>query len=113
MTLSELAVLNQPSPTITGGSTVMVNLFRHIADRDITRAFTARYHLGIARYGTPLHTEDGRSTEADLLQELLDAVMYAHKGSMETNSPHYAQIRDNLLYCVVLMKTITSETKGG
>ncbi len=36
-----------------------------------------RRQLGIARYGTPLQRGNGRDFRTDLLQELLDAAVYA------------------------------------
>lgn len=38
-----------------------------------------RRRVGIARYGTPLQTFNGRDALIDLYQELLDAVMYTRQ----------------------------------
>lgn len=106
MTLDQLAVLNQPNPSVTGGQTVMSDLITYVRDPELYDAFIARYRLGIARYGVPLHTEDGRNTKADLLQELLDAALYAHKGYMETEHLTYARIRESLLMYISILRGI-------
>lgn len=43
----------------------------------------ARVKLGKKRYGTLLHTNNGRSALWDLYQELLDAVMYCRQEILE------------------------------
>jgi len=53
--------------------------------------------LGIERYGQPLYSNDGRNTTADLVQEPLDALLYAHKGAMAGNAT-CAGIREHLFY---------------
>ncbi len=45
---------------------------------------TERNALGLERYGQEMMTEDGRDSWQDLLEELADAVYYAHKLDMET-----------------------------
>jgi hypothetical protein len=42
-----------------------------------------RRRVGIARYGTPLQTFNGRNADIDLYQELLDAVMYQRQNIEE------------------------------
>jgi hypothetical protein len=37
-----------------------------------------RYRLGLTKYGTVLHAGNGRDHRRDLLEELADAVAYAH-----------------------------------
>ncbi len=43
----------------------------------------ARVNLGKKRYGTLLHTNNGRSALWDLYQELLDAAMYCRQEILE------------------------------
>lgn len=42
-----------------------------------------RAELGKSKYGTYLRTENGRDSQVDLYQELLDAVMYAGQCKLE------------------------------
>jgi 8-oxo-dGTP pyrophosphatase MutT (NUDIX family) len=47
-------------------------------------ALSQRADYGLNKYGTLLRTFDGRDTRVDLVQELLDGMMYDKKLSMET-----------------------------
>lgn len=51
--------------------------------RSLCDALAARADLGIARYGTPLQTHNGRDAIRDLREELLDAIMYATQAQLE------------------------------
>lgn len=42
-----------------------------------------RNQIGIAKYGTPLQTGNGRDCDRDLYQELLDAIAYCFQGVLE------------------------------
>ena len=43
-----------------------------------------RNQIGIAKYGTPLQTGNGRDCDRDLYQELLDGIAYAYQGILES-----------------------------
>lgn len=42
-----------------------------------------RYLQGVVKYGTPLHTHNGRNAYADTFQELIDAVIYLSQAKQE------------------------------
>jgi hypothetical protein len=79
---------DQPAPTPAPAHVdgVHVAAMRSICMRPIdtwTRAAAIdllqdRYRLGLAKYGTVLHPGNGRDHLRDLLEELADAVAYAH-----------------------------------
>lgn len=52
----------------------------------VTGAVRARSEFGIAKYGQPLRTGDGRDTTADAGQELADFLQYAHKFRLQNPS---------------------------
>ena len=66
-----------PSALITCAQT-HYSIARRLCD-----ALTARADLGVARYGTPLLTHNGRDAIRDLREELLDAIMYATQAQLE------------------------------
>lgn len=99
--LKKLAVEEQPDPQFGNGAIVADDLVRWTDGYypEINQAIMARKELGSARYGQALQTKDGRNTMSDLVQELLDALIYAHKGFMETTGNErytYIDIRYNL-----------------
>jgi hypothetical protein len=57
----------------------------------------ARNQQGVAKYGVPLRTHDARSTAIDLLQELLDAAVYAQKLHLEEHSDSVCGWAEELL----------------
>lgn len=84
--LAQLAVEGQPAPTFGNGEIVVDSLIDWIRERDpeVLEAIIERKQVGVERYGQALQTNDGRNTLADMVQELLDAIIYAHKGVMES-----------------------------
>ena len=50
---------------------------------DVVRALEARAAAGVAKYGRPLQTHNGRDAREDARQELLDALMYLAQAEME------------------------------
>jgi hypothetical protein len=50
---------------------------------DIASAIKARAAAGVAKYGVPLQTHNGRDAREDARQELLDALMYLAQAEME------------------------------
>lgn len=68
---------DQPPPTPGTG-----DLWRELIDAEplpshVRAMCEERRQLGIERYGTPLQRDNGRDFRTDLLQELLDAAVYA------------------------------------
>ncbi len=87
--LAQLAIEPQPAPQYGNGEIVANDLIDWTIeeqDPEIAEAIGARKRLGAERYGQALQTNDGRNTLADLVQELLDAMIYAHKGVMESET---------------------------
>lgn len=55
-----------------------VNPYREVRD-----ALEARVAFGVAKYGTELHTHNGRDAIQDALEEALDGMQYATQAAME------------------------------
>lgn len=70
---------DQPPPT-PGAGDVWQHMIETLAAEglyaDLVPAMRERRELGIARYGTPLQTHNGRNHRIDAMQELLDAAVY-------------------------------------
>lgn len=116
--LAQLAIEEQPAPQFGYGDYVASDLIDRTreADPEVSEAIAARRLVGVARYGQALQTNDGRNTLADLVQELLDAMIYAHKGVMEsqprTTEWHvYADVRYNLNRVLALIALRMPEDK--
>lgn len=58
-----------------------VNPYREVRD-----ALEARIALGAAKYGTELHTHNGRDALRDALEEALDGMQYAAQANLEARS---------------------------
>lgn len=86
--LAQLAIEEQPAPVFGNGEYVANDLidWTREMDPEVVEAIYARKQVGIERYGQTLQTNDGRNTLADLVQKLLDAMIYAHKGVMESET---------------------------
>jgi hypothetical protein len=54
-----------------------------MARADIVRALEIRAAAGVAKYGVPLRTFNGRDAREDARQELLDALMYLAQAELE------------------------------
>lgn len=85
------ATIEQPAPHGTGAEVlplVLRDLARSVAPAAavarIIDALVARAEKGAAKYGESLRCGNGRSAAIDLLQELLDALMYARQWEEET-----------------------------
>lgn len=84
ITIVELATQPQPDP-LPVGQPVQPDLieYLHKAGHPVVAAvIRARTQIGIERYGQYLYHQDGRNTDAEEIQELSDALIYAHKGVM-------------------------------
>jgi hypothetical protein len=79
MKLKDLAVLENPPPVGGEGDAAeaVADWLREAKHPDIADAVMARRALGVDRYGTPLRLNNGRDIDADLAQELIDALLYA------------------------------------
>lgn len=81
---------------------------RHMSQRPETAKWVAaydlikqRYEFGLAKYGQPLMTEDGRNTTEDLKQELGDALMYRAKQLLQGNIDPKDQLEIQQLWAVL------------
>lgn len=86
-TLAELIAIDQPKPVRTersypANNALITHALIHFSD-PVVEAIKARIKLGFDRYGTYLHTHDGRNTQIEIWQEIVDALYYAIKGSLE------------------------------
>lgn len=70
----------------------MINVYESlIGNYEVDKnALEKRLRKGIETYGTPLMTNNGRDAANDLIEELLDAIMYAHQ--LELEHPEYKGI---------------------
>lgn len=71
-----------------GHGDVWLEIIHSIPDGWFKDLCVARRAMGMARYGQPLRYDDGRDSLTDLLQELLDAIVYARKAAVETQLPN-------------------------
>lgn len=86
-TIADIVTADQPLPTRSEHSIPVDSALIAFATLELPepalRAVIARIELGKRRYGTTLHTLDGRDTWAEVWQELIDALYYAQKGILE------------------------------
>lgn len=81
------ATIKQPAP-IHGPASVEVLPHAHAlcvaaGNVSITPDLEARIEQGVATYGVPLHTHNGRDNDVDGYQERLDAVLYGAAAAIE------------------------------
>lgn len=69
---------DQPAPTPGSGDLWREVIDSALAPDNVLAMCEERRRLGIERYGTPLQRDNGRDFRVDLVQELLDAAVYAH-----------------------------------
>jgi hypothetical protein len=82
------ATVVQQAPTRRPDSVeVWPTLFDYADTPEVRAAMEARHAFGVAKYGQPLVTFDGRDTKTDLLQELLDVMVYERKLQLEQRAP--------------------------
>ena len=95
--MKELWTMRQHLPIITTASeAVAPDLYDQIELSENLRALLdQRVKLGQERYETLLMTGNGRSALRDLLEEVADAVFYAHQLVMEKEKGYC--IRDQLI----------------
>lgn len=80
----ELATLEMSSPVINAASKRVDLTFDYDEMKpNVVAALIARSDLGKQRYGTYLHTWNNRDPSADLIQELVDALIYAQQDLLE------------------------------
>ena len=73
---------DQPAPVHADVEGVHVAAMRSLAARgapaEVLQLMADRYRLGLEKYGVVLHAGNGRDHRRDLLEELADALAYAH-----------------------------------
>lgn len=69
--------MSQPPPK-TGRETIYP-----IAQQYLVKKLKERYEKGLETYGTPLQTFNGRDCLEDLMEELLDGLMYTIQAMLE------------------------------
>lgn len=65
-----------------------------------------RIAFGLAKYGQPLRTKDGRDGVEDLRQELGDAIMYAHKIYLtgQINAEQHKEVMHHLVCALAIIE---------
>ncbi len=103
--LAARGATTQPEPVATGQSApVLPALLSAVGDAAVREALEARARLGLERYGTALHSHNGRDAEEDALQEALDGLMYVQQAMMEWGSDaRLSAARDALLSAATLL----------
>lgn len=71
----------QPHPLHATGD-VWAEVLATTTNERLRALYTERREQGIARYGTPLQRDNGRSHYADAVQELADAVVYLQAANL-------------------------------
>lgn len=109
--LADLAGLQQPNPITHPESMPISSLWDIVPFYDPTRdALNVRRKIGIETYGQELHTHDGRDNLADLTQEVLDSIVYAGKGFLESEDGHpYDEIIQHLDAVCMLIDGLNRE----
>ncbi len=72
----------QPDPVGGEGSVVddlVVDLLYRIGHPRVAELLQERRRQGVERYGSELRYRNGRDPDCDLIQELVDALMYAQQ----------------------------------
>lgn len=87
-------VSSLPAPE-DGHGDIWLEVIHSLPDGWFKDLCVARRALGVARYGQPLRYDDGRDSMTDLLQELLDAIVYARKAEVEAELP--PQVREAII----------------
>jgi len=94
-------VANPEPPPKRGGRSTTILVVRDVIDRFLSRAntelvksvvddFGARDDMGFKKHGQNLESNDGRFTEKDAYEELLDAAQYYRKLIIEEPENHHA-----------------------
>jgi len=101
------AASEQPMPIGEG-----VDVFDHLL-KVLPDMLKARQDKGIATYGVSLHTNNGRNARLDLIQELLDALVYATQVYIEWDKLKYNQLNTETKYQNIVEKAerLTEENK--
>jgi hypothetical protein len=74
----------------------------HTQTGALVEALSKRLCLGVERYGQPLRAHNGRDAGQDLLEELLDAAVYARQ-RIEESSGYRAEQEARSIYGRVLL----------
>lgn len=91
--LHKLSQTQTQKPTTTEHSvSVFDYLVDLLSDPDLRVMFEGRREHGIAKYGQPLMTFDGRTTDQEIANELLDAAAYSAKNWLETHDERYHRL---------------------
>ncbi len=77
------AVQPEPPPKPAKGD-LWMSVISQEADPGLCELFEARRQMGIEKYGTPLQAKNGRNAANDLMQELLDGIVYAEQVMVES-----------------------------
>ena len=72
----------QPDP-VGDGPSVTDAALATTSDHRIAALLVTRRAQGVARYGTELRAHNGRDVRADLVQEFVDAILYARQYGLE------------------------------
>lgn len=92
--IDRIAVMDLPAP-LPEGPEVLSECYHLIVDDDVQRFLLARRALGIARYGQPLHRDDGRPRFVDAAQEAGDLLVYTLGEYLRANAAgDHAQVAD-------------------
>ena len=81
MTLEQML---EPQPAPTGdGPSIVDSLLPRLSSGIVREIVSLRREQGRERYGTELNAHNGRNAKADLLQELVDAMIYLAQDELE------------------------------
>lgn len=73
----------QPAPKAKGQVVYYSLLTKRQFKPEIKELLRRRFLQGMEKYGQPLMSDDGRDNDADLIQELIDAVFYCQKAILQ------------------------------
>jgi hypothetical protein len=88
----------------------------HSATWDLVEALSKRLQLGIERYGEPLRAHNGRDASQDLVEELLDASVYAMQCYVEAMDDGRLEVAGNwesIYNSLVIVLLDTARVRAG
>lgn len=97
-------VFVQPPP-VAEGEIVLPHVLAALAnDEDLKALAVRRAEFGMEKYGQPLMTDDGRSTDIEIEQEIIDNMMYSMKGYLQTGNSFYKRMFNSARHQLRMIK---------
>ena len=90
--------MTNPMPIKTNSPFVRELLYKNYEIPDsVKKGLADRIEVGIKSYGTSLQVHNGRDAGQDLIEELLDAIMYAEQCRAQTSRLYFRKLVPKLI----------------